>query len=210
MQITIQRITIALIACQGYHPCVKISGARHRDYWFFKTGDGPYKRTYEGSEDTEERRNKGIFPITQAQADAADIFRGGEHKDRGVELTWNTAEECKAEADAYEARIAAEIEESNRRKAEIKRQEELAEKHREEMEVLSRHSSTRDAAEQRAMLAPPAPTAFVEPPAPAPENTEEPEETPKPEPAKPEQPSEPKPEPPPAPARKKKAVKLPE
>lgn len=209
MQITIQRITIALIACPGYHPCVKISGARHRDYWFFKTGDGPYKRTYEGTEDTEERRNKGIFPITQAQADAADIFRGGEHKDRGVELTWNTAEECKAEADAYDARIAAEIEESNRRKAEIKRQEELAEKHREEMEVLSRHSSTRDAAEQRAMMAPPTPAA-EEPPTPAPENTEEPEETPKPEPAKPEQPSEPKPEPPPAPARKKKAVKLPE
>lgn len=207
MQITIQRITIALIACPGYHPCVKISGARHRDYWFFKTGDGPYKRTYEGTEDTEERRNKGIFPITQAQADAADIFRGGEHKDRGVELTWNTAEECKAEADNYEARIAAEIEESARRKAEIKRQEELAQRHKEEMEVLSRHSSTRDAAEHLAMSAPPA---KAEPPAPEPKNTEEPEETPEPAPAEPEQPTEPAPEPPAAPARKKKAVKLPE
>lgn len=208
MQITIQRITIALIACPGYHPCVKISGARHRDYWFFKTGDGPYKRTYEGTEDTEERRNKGIFPITQAQADAADIFRGGEHKDRGVELTWNTAEECTAEADAYEARIAAEIEETNRRKAEIKRQEELAQKHLEEMEVLSRHSSTRDAAEHLAMSAPPA---KAEPPAPAQEDTEDAGELATEEPApQPEQPSEPAPEPPPAPARKKKAVKLPE
>ncbi len=208
MQITIQRIILALIACPGYHPCVKISGARHRDYWFFKTGEHPYRRIYEGTEDTEERRNKGIFPIAQARDDAADIFRGGEHKDRGVELTWSTAEECKAEADAYEARIAAEIEETNRRKAEIKRQEELAQRHKEEMEVLSRHSNTRDAAEHLAMTAPPA---KVEPPTPAPEDTEDAEEPASEEPAPVEpEPAEPAPEPPAAPARKKKAVKLPE
>ena len=113
----IKQIILQLIGNPVTEPVIKIAGARQRDYYFWRGRETPHRRIYEGTEDTEQRRNRGIFPLAQARPDAADIFRGAEHRDRSVEQLFVTVEEWDAEQKRIEDnRAFAEAEEKERRR----------------------------------------------------------------------------------------------
>lgn len=136
--LNIQQIILALTTPPQSHPCCQISGEKRRDYWFHSARGSHYQRVYEGDEDTEQRRNRGFFPLAQAQADAHDLFRGNEHKDRGIEMRWKTPEQCAAEAAAIEEARKFDEEQAIERRRIIEENEAMERKFREEREVLER------------------------------------------------------------------------
>lgn len=94
----IQRIIIQCDASAS-HPCIKLEGARRRDYYFQKEHDTPFRRIYQGDTTDE---NKGIYPLAQMQADLNDILAGEAIRTWKFSLHFLTADE----ADATDKEVA--------------------------------------------------------------------------------------------------------
>lgn len=110
----IGRIYIWLLNKSANHPVLAAHGALHRNYWFYQQGiGGKFARRYEGTEDTEQRRNAGIWPLSQFATDNKDLVHDTSEDRFRVQIM--TVEEVAAETVALEKeRVIAQREREER------------------------------------------------------------------------------------------------